>query len=53
MIQKTGRDPDVLVRHDIANLSRVPVKDEVVSISYNDGKGLVSGKQLGKSEPAR
>lgn len=53
VIQKTGRDPDVFVRHDIANLSRVPVKDEVVGILYKDGKGLVSGKELGKSEPSR
>ena len=53
VIQKTGRDPNVFVRHDIANLSRVQVKDEVVIISYKDGKGMVSGKQLGKSEPAR
>ena len=53
VIQKTGRDPDVFVRHNIANLSRVPVKNEVVGISYKDGKGVVSGKEVGKSEPAR
>ncbi len=53
VIQKTGRDPDVFVRHDIANLSRVPVKDEVVGISYKDGKGLVSSKELGMLEPSR
>lgn len=53
VIQKTGRDPDVFVRHDIANLSRIPARDEVVSISYKDGIGLVSDKELGKSGPAR
>jgi hypothetical protein len=34
-------------------LSRVPLKDEVVGISYKDGKGLVSGKEHGMSEPSR
>ncbi len=55
VVQKIGRDPDVFVRHDIKNLSRIPAKDEVVGIQYQDGKGQVSGKenQLEKTGNAR
>lgn len=55
VVQKIGRDPDVFVRHDIKNLSRIPAKDEVVGIQYQDGKGQVSGKenQLEKAGIAR
>ncbi|MDO9152047.1 MAG: LPD7 domain-containing protein, partial [Methylotenera sp.] len=44
-IQKTGRDPDVTVRHDVSKLSKTLVVGEVVSIKYDkDGRGMVKDK---------
>lgn len=53
VVQKIGRDPDVVVRHNIANLSRVPGKNEVVGIVYKDGKGAVSSKEIEKAGQER
>ena len=44
-VQKTGRDPDVTVRHDISKLSKTLVVGEVASIKYDkDGRGMVDDK---------
>lgn len=45
--QKAGRDPDVFVRHDLKNLSRMPEVGEVVGIQYKNGRGQVSEKVMG------
>lgn len=45
--QKAGRDPDVFVRHDLKNLSRMPEEGEVVGIQYKNGRGQVSEKVMG------
>lgn len=46
-VQKVGRDPDVVVRHDLKNLSRMPEVGEVVGIQYKNGRGQVSEKVMG------
>jgi hypothetical protein len=46
VVQKIGRDPDVVARHDISKLSRVPDKNEVCSIAYRGGRGEVSSKEI-------
>ena len=44
-VQKTGREPDITVRHDISKLSKVLVVGEVASIKYDkDGRSLVEDK---------
>ena len=52
-VQKVGRDPDVVVRHDLSKLSQ-PVKEgEVLDIAYKGGQGLVVGKGLEKAGQER
>ena len=46
VVQKIGRAPDEVVRHDSSKLSRLPEKDEVVDIKYRDGVGAVSEKAV-------
>lgn len=49
-VQKTGRDPDVTVRHDISKLSKTLVVGEVASIKYDkDGLGMVEDKAQEKA----
>lgn len=49
-VQKTGRDPDVTVRHDISKLSKALVVGEVASIKYDkDGRGMVEDKAQEKA----
>ena len=44
-VQKTGRDPDVTVRHDISKLSKALIVGEVVTIKYDkNGHGIIEGK---------
>lgn len=46
-IQKVGRDPDKVVKHDLAKLSRVPKVGEVEDIGYEAGRGIL--KELGQT----
>ena len=49
-VQKTGRDPDVTVRHDVSKLSKTLIVGEVVSIKYDkDGLGMVEDKAQEKA----
>jgi Large polyvalent protein-associated domain 7 len=49
-VQKTGRDPDVTVRHDISKLSKTLIVGEVATIKYDkDGHGIVEGKMQEKA----
>ena len=47
VVQKTGRKPDEITRHDVSLLSKTVAKGEVLEIKYIDGHGIVSGKPLG------
>lgn len=50
VIQKVGRDPDKIVRHDISKLSRVPEVGAVEDIAYDKaGRGIVKDKALEKA----
>lgn len=42
VIQKIGRDPYLVVKHDISNLSQAPNKNDVVTIHYSNGAGIVN-----------
>jgi N12 class adenine-specific DNA methylase/predicted RNA methylase len=42
--QKIGRDPDMVVLHEVSRLSGLPNIDEVVDIQYRGGKGEVTDK---------
>lgn len=42
VVQKVGRLPDDIVRHEVGNLSTIPVTDEIVEIKYKNGRGVVS-----------
>lgn len=46
VIQKVGRDPDKVVRHDLSKLSRVPDVGDVEDIGYDNGRGML--KEPGK-----
>ncbi len=46
VVQKTGRAPDEVTRHEISQLSSVPEVDDVVDIIYREGQGHVKGKGL-------
>lgn len=49
-MQKTGRDPDVTVHHDISKLSKALIVGEVASIKYDkDGRGMVEDKAKEKA----
>jgi len=45
VVQRTGRDPDVVVRHDLSKLSRMPVLDSVETICYVSGAGVVADRE--------
>lgn len=47
VIQKIGRDPDTVVRHDLSRLSNEVKKGDVADIKYKDGVGEVSIKAKG------
>lgn len=47
VVQCIRRNPDILMRHSAANLSRIPEKGEVVDIKYSKDFGMVSEKNLG------
>jgi hypothetical protein len=42
VVQKIGRDPYLVVRHDISKLSHIPNKNDVVTIHYSNELGIVS-----------
>lgn len=46
VVQKVGRDPDKVVWHEFAKLSRVPDVGEVVGIKYQGGIGQVSARAV-------
>lgn len=46
VLQKIGRDPDKVVRHDCSKLSRIPKINEIVDIKYKNGLGKVSDRAI-------
>ena len=49
-VQKTCRDPDVTVRHDISKLSKTLIVGEVATIKYDkNGHGIFEGKMQEKA----
>lgn len=49
VVQKVGRDPSQIVRHDISKLTAVPTVGEVVDITFGkNGRGVVAQKQAEK-----
>jgi hypothetical protein len=43
VVQKVGRDPDKIVRHDLSKLTAAVKVGECVDIKYKNGIGVVSG----------
>lgn len=52
-VQKVGRDPDVVVRHDLKNLSHPVNEGEVLDIGYKGGQGIVGGRGVEKAGQGR
>lgn len=50
VVQKIGRDPDKVMRHDAMKLSRFPLEGEVVNIKYRKGVGEVSERGVGVAQ---
>lgn len=48
VVQKIGRSPDDVVRHDVSKLSNLPKVGEVEDIHYANGKGVVQGWEQGR-----
>jgi hypothetical protein len=46
VIQKTGRSPEDVTRHDLSRLSNIPKEGEVIDIRYENGRGLVKVKEI-------
>lgn len=49
VVQKIGRDPDMVARHDLSKLSRVPDIGEVVDVRYGGNTAQVSDRSHGQN----